>query len=341
MLAGLLHDATNPVLVLGASVDDQRSWAASVALAEATGAAVMMAPMTSRWSFPGWHPQFRGVLMPAVAAASAQLAPFDLALVVGAPVFRYYPNVPGELLPTGTRLAQITDDPDEAARSPMGDAFVADPGAVLEALAERVGREGTPARRTVGEAPVPAAAPHSVPLSPLDVYEVLGRVFPHDLAMVHESPSNFNSMFSVWRPQQPRSLFFSGSGGLGFGASATVGVQMGMPDRRVVGVLGDGALHYSVQGLYTAALHDVPATFLVMRNSQYAVLKWFGRLENAADVPGLDLPGLDAVAIADGYGVPGETVADAETLEAALTRAAEGSGPRLIQVDIDDSAEAM
>ncbi|MEK8107988.1 thiamine pyrophosphate-binding protein [Micromonospora sp. M12] len=52
----------------------------------------------------------------------------DTVLVVGAPVFRYYPYVPGEHLPDGARLLHVTDDPDEAARAPVGDSLLSDPG---------------------------------------------------------------------------------------------------------------------------------------------------------------------------------------------------------------------
>ena len=105
----------------------------------------------------------------------------------------------------------------------------------------------------------------------------------------------------------------------------------GPTNRPVVGILGDGAFQYSVQGLYTAALYNIPATFPVLRNSQYAILKWFGEVE----VPRrfrFDLPDLDAVPIAEGYGVPGRTVSDSAALADALSEALGAEGPRLIQV---------
>ena len=114
-----------------------------------------------------------------------------------------------------------------------------------------------------------------------------------------------------------------------------------MPERRVLGVLGDGSLHYSVQALYTAAREQVPATFLVLRNRQYGILKWFGLLEKAPQVPGLDLPNLDAEKVAEGYGVRARTVADSESLRDALTESLGGDIPRLIQVDIDQATDVM
>lgn len=337
-VAARIDDASAPLLVLGSPLDSEAGWRDSVALAEKAGMAVMLAPVEGRWSFPGWHPNFRGTLLPAIAAAAAQLAAHDLVVVVGAPVLKYYPYMPGELLPEGTELVQITDDQGEASRAPMGDAYIGDPTAAVAGLLAAVSARPS---RVPGPPQVPAVAPSSSPLSPADAYSTIAAVMPDDVAVVSESPSNLMVMLNHWRPSHPRSFFFSGSGGLGFGTSATVGVQLGLPNRPVVGILGDGAFQYSVQGLYTAALYNIPATFLVLRNSQYAILKWFGEVEGAPKVPGLDLPDLDAVPIAEGYGVPGRTVSDSAALADALTEALGAEGPRLIQVDIDGSREVM
>ena len=63
------------------------------------------------------------------ARLSETLKGHDLVLVVGSSVFPYYPYIPGPLLRRGTALVQITSDPSEAARAPMGDAIVGDVGA--------------------------------------------------------------------------------------------------------------------------------------------------------------------------------------------------------------------
>ncbi|MBR7503959.1 benzoylformate decarboxylase, partial [Mycobacterium tuberculosis] len=75
------------------------------------------------------------------------LGAHDLALVIGAPVFRYHQWQPGEYLPESTTLIQIGDDPAAAARAPFGDAVLADPVALVRALAEAV----APAPHTVSE----------------------------------------------------------------------------------------------------------------------------------------------------------------------------------------------
>lgn len=100
-------------------------------------------------------------------------------------------------------------------------------------------------------------------------------------------------------------------------------------------MLGEGSAQYAIQALWTAVACRVPVTFLVLRNDEYSILKWFGALEGASGVPGLDLPGLDVAAVARGYGVAAEEIADAEQLVTALREAvAAQDGPRLIQVPV-------
>ena len=85
-------------------------------------------------------------------------------------------------------------------------------------------------------------------------------------------------------------------------------------------VVGEGSAQYAIQAFWTAAAYDVPVTFLVLRNDEYAILKWFGTMENVTGAPGLDLPALDVVAVASGYGVESTRVAGRDELRDALER---------------------
>jgi benzoylformate decarboxylase len=76
----------------------------------------------------------------------------------------------------------------------------------------------------------------------------------------------------------------------------------------VVALLGDGAVHYSVSGLWTAAQHNIPVVFVVVRNSEYAALKEFTRFMHTPDAPGMELPGIDYPGIAAAYGIPSDHV---------------------------------
>jgi benzoylformate decarboxylase len=100
-------------------------------------------------------------------------------------------------------------------------------------------------------------------------------------------------------------------------------------------VLGEGSAQYGITALWSAAAYKVPVTFLVLRNDEYMILKWFAQLEQAGGAPGLDLPGLDVAAVAQAYGVPSREVTGREQLTEALrSDIAARDGPRLVQVPV-------
>jgi benzoylformate decarboxylase len=333
-LAGMLHDARNPVLIAGPDIDASGGWQAAVALVEKQRLPVWAtpAPGGGRIGFPEDHANFLGILPPAIGPASVTLSGHDLVLVVGSSVFPYYPYIPGPLLPDGATLVQITSDPGEAARAPMGNAIVGDVGLALATLVELL----SPSERRVPQArALPGEPAEADPISGSAAMAALADVWPQDAIAVLEAPSSTVALRNRLRLSQPGSYYFSASGGLGFGIAAAVGVQLAQPERPVVCVLGEGSAQYGITALWTAAAYRVPVTFLVLRNEEYMILKWFAQLEQAAGVPGLDLQGLDVAAIATAYGVPSQDVDGREQLTEALRAAiAAEDGPRLVQVPV-------
>ena len=148
--------------------------------------------------------------------------------------------------------------------------------------------------------------------------DALADAFPEDGIVVLEAPSTTLALRNQLRLSRPGSYYFGAGGGLGFGLSAAVGVQLAEPDRPVVCVVGEGSAQYAITAFWTAVAYDVPVTFLVLRNSEYAILKWFAAIEDVEGAPGLDLPALDIAAIASGYGVPSATCRRADELRDAL-----------------------
>jgi benzoylformate decarboxylase len=334
-LEGLaLSAAAAPVMVAGPDIDVSGGWDAAIALAEKQRLPVWATPAVGggRIGFPESHPNFVGVLPPAIAAISETLSEHDLVLVVGSPVFPYYPYFPGPLLPEGATLVAITSDSSEAARAPMGDAIVGDVGLALASLVELVEDSG---RSAPQPRPAPSDPEAAEPMTGSEAMAALADAWPDAGIAVVETPASTLALRNHLRLSKPGSYYFTASGGLGFGISASVGVQLAQRGRPVVCVLGEGSAQYGITALWSAVAYKVPVTFLVMRNDEYAILKWFGTFEQVSGVPGLDLPELDTAAVARGYGVPAIEAADREELTEALRGAiAVDDGPRLVQARV-------
>lgn len=333
-LARRLESAKSPVLVAGPDIDATGGWDAAVALAEKQRLPVwaIPAPGGGRLGFPEGHPQFRGVLPPAIGPVGETLAGHDVVLVVGSSVFPYYPNIPGPLLAEGTELVQITGDADEAARAPMGEAIVADPGLALDALVAAVAESD----RDPGEPlPTPEAGEEQDPITGTAAMHALAQAFPEDGIAVMEAPSATLALRNQLRISRPGSYYFGAGGGLGFGLAAAVGVQLAQPDRPVVCVVGEGSAQYAITALWSAVAYEAPLTVLVLRNSEYAILKWFAGLEQVEGAPGLDLPSLSCLQVAEGYGMKASGVTGGHDDLAEALRDAIGAGePRLVETPV-------
>ncbi|MFL5832757.1 MAG: benzoylformate decarboxylase [Solirubrobacterales bacterium] len=332
-LAARLDAASNPVLVAGPDIDTAGAWDTAVALAERQRLPVWASPATGgvRLGFPESHPNFRGVLPPAIGPVGQTLEGHDLILVAGSSVFPYYPHIPGPLLPEGAELVAITSDPDEAVRAPMGDAIVADVGLTLAALVEVVPESS---RQAPEPNPGPQEIPASDPLNASTVHTALAEAMPEDAIVVLESPSSTLALRNQLRISRPGSYYFSAGGGLGFGLAASVGVQLAQPDRPVVCVLGEGSAQYAITAFWSAVAYNAPVTFLVLQNSEYAILKWFAEVEQVNAAPGLDLPKLDVAAVAEGYGVNATRASSRDEVAGALASALASSRPELVEVPV-------
>ncbi len=342
-VARALGESRRPAIVAGAGVDRAGAWDTVVALAERTRAAVWSDPVQSRAGFPQSHPLFRGHLAPAQALLAQQLAEYDVVLVLGAPVFLYYPYVPGPVVVEGTRVFQVTDSPDEASRAATGVSLVGDVALAARALLDLVPEAGPSAERPAPELRPTYPAPEATaPLSVAYVMHALAGLLPADAIVADESTSSQAQLKRYLRVDRPGGYYFSASGGLGFAMPAAVGLQLASPERPVVCVIGDGSSMYAIQALWSAAQYGTPVTYIVINNGQYAILKAFGDLLGLGErAPGLDLPGLDLAGLAASLGCAAETVERADALAPAIERALASDRTALVNIVVDPAVPSL
>ncbi|WP_407123350.1 benzoylformate decarboxylase [Bradyrhizobium sp. STM 3561] len=329
-LGAAIAAAKRPVFVVGPDIDRNGCVEAMVAVAERARAAVWASPMSSRSSFPELHPQFAGFLPAAPGGLARALRGADLIVVVGAPVFTFHIEGQCELLDDGTPVWQITDDPTEAAAAAVGDTIISTlPNALAalqSALPEVAGREAPAARA------LPAVPAAQNPIPPAYALSRLSALMPPDAIVVEETPSHRPAIQQFLPMRGADSFYTMASGGLGYGLPASVGVALAKPGRRIVCLIGDGSAMYCIQAIWTAAQRGLPITFVVMNNSGYGAMRAFSQIMQAHRPPGIDLPGLDFVALARGLGCSGKRVTLVEHLEVTLNEALTAKGPTLLDI---------
>ncbi|WP_272520739.1 MULTISPECIES: benzoylformate decarboxylase [unclassified Providencia] len=342
--ASALSNAKNPVLIYGSAIARGEGWDIGIKLAEKLNAPVWAAPASERPPFPETHPLYAGGLPFATKPLSEKLEGHDLAIVIGAPVFRYYPYVAGSYIPEGLKLLHITDDPIEVARAPIGDSLLSDAVLALEGLINLVAPRTatkTVEKQPHGMAPYPAAAEqssNSPTLSATQLFRTLREVSPKETVLVEESPSNLGELHREWPIEFPDSFYTFASGSLGWNLPASVGIALAERDserhRPVMAIIGDGSMQYSIQGLWSAAQQNLPIVFIIPKNNEYGILKSFAVLEETPGVPGLDIPNLDIVALGKGYGCAAVRAETIEDIKQACEEAFRRNGPTVIEVPI-------
>ncbi|KAI1323136.1 benzoylformate decarboxylase [Xylariaceae sp. FL0255] len=350
--AGRIRKSSRPALVLGAEVDKSLAWDAAISLAERLACPVFQAPLSERVTFPHTHDLFRGPLPAARGPIAKTLQEFDLVLVIGAEVFRYYPWIPGPVLPDGVDLLHITEDTNDAAKAVCGDSLLSDVRLALDALNASLSDFVLPTRaqaKVEGKETSSTVAEHETPttgvMTAAQAFQVVAKARPADAILVHETPSNTADLMKAWHNDRPESCFTFGSGGLGWNTPAAVGValaqQQGKTGRLTVLVVGDGSIQYSIQSIYTAVQLKLRLIYLVPDNSGYTVLKEFAVLENTPNVPWLDVPGLNVAATAASFGCLAYRANDEKELERMFRDALDIDGPVLIEFPIDRTPRSL
>jgi benzoylformate decarboxylase len=331
-LVAALTASKNPALVVGPAIDRAQAVDLMVQVAERARAAVWVSPFSARASLPERHPLFAGFLHASPGQLSDALRSYDLVVVIGAPVFTFHVEGEASIFDGATTLFQITDDPSAAAVTPAGTSIVATMTPALTMLLELLPetKRAAPASRVLPPAPVAAD-----PIPAEFLLHTLAAAMPDDAMLVEEAPSHRIAMQKFMPMRGQDSFCTMASGGLGFGLPAAVGFALGYPARRTVCLVGDGSAMYAIQALWTAAQRKLPLTVVVINNAGYGAMRSFSQVMQVRNVPGLELPGIDFVAIAQGMGCDAARVDQAAALPAALARALAFDGVSLVEVMVD------
>jgi benzoylformate decarboxylase len=337
-LADALNFSRRPALVVGAAVDQDGAWPLAIQLAERLNAAVWESPMSGRRSFPEDHRLFAGFLPPLRQPLADRLAGHDVVLVIGAPVFTYHVHTGGAFVPEGTQLFHLTDDPEQAARAPVGTSILSTIQLGMEQLLAQTSQVQRAAPKARQRPPVP---PRRDPISGEFAMHTIATTMPADAVIVEEAPSHRNALHEYFPIRTSGGFYACASGGLGWALPAAVGVALGDPSRKVIAVLGDGSSLYTIQGLWTAAQHRLPITFVILNNAGYAAVKSLGARLGIEQMPGSDVTGVDFVDLARGFGCRTSRVEQAAQLAPTLAQAYASNEPWLVDVRMDRAVEKL
>jgi benzoylformate decarboxylase len=360
--ADLLARAERPLILAGDAVAQSDAHAELVAVAEALGAPVYAEGVANTAPFPASHPLFQGAFARLAPVVRQVLAEADVLFSVGGDLITL--SLPSDVdpMPEGLEVVHLDTDPWELGKNyPASVAILGDPKATLPDLLEELERRLTPARRRQARDRVAVAGAakarhaeelrasaraeaHRTPVTALAVMAAVADTLPPEAVVVDESISSGAGLRTLLRSDDPQSFYGLRGGGIGWGLPASIGVQLALPDRPVVGLIGDGSALYTCQALWTAARYRIGVTFVILNNSSYRILKqrtyaMKGLAAQADRYVAMDLddPRVDFVRLAESLGVRAERLEKSADVGPALDRAIRTPGPTLLDVELDRS----
>ncbi|NRT10525.1 biosynthetic-type acetolactate synthase large subunit [Flavobacterium sp. 14A] len=109
-----------------------------------------------------------------------------------------------------------------------------------------------------------------------------------------------------------------GLGTMGFALPAAIGAKMGMPEREVVAIIGDGGFQMTIQELGTIFQTKVPVKIVVLNNEFLGMVRQWQQLFFDRRYASTEMTNPNFVAIAQGYYIKAKKVTKREDLDAAV-----------------------
>ncbi len=109
-----------------------------------------------------------------------------------------------------------------------------------------------------------------------------------------------------------------GLGTMGFALPAAIGAKMGMPDREVVAIIGDGGFQMTIQELGTIFQTKVPVKIVILNNEFLGMVRQWQQLFFDKRYASTEMINPNFIAIAEGYYIKAKKVTKREELDEAV-----------------------
>ncbi len=354
--ARLVGTARAPVIFAGDAVARGQAHAEIIRFAELLAAPVYAEDLANSASFPTSHPLFAGTVARLGGAIRTVLAEHDLLISIGADLFTLSLGGGPAPVPPGLPIIHVDVDPWQLGKNfPTAVAILGDPRSVLPELCVAVDE----VRQETGRQPLddvrPAVAARrqaiharaeslggEAPIHPMALLHALGQALPRDVVIVEEALSSNEAVRLLIRSDDPQSFYGMRGGGIGWALPAAIGIKLGLPQRPVVALVGDGGSLYTIQALWTAAHERVPVIAVVLNNRSYRILKQRtralgGHSAASGKYLAMDLvdPEIDLVGLSRAFGVAAMTATTIPEVTTAVADGLSSGRPLLIDAAVD------
>jgi acetolactate synthase I/II/III large subunit len=345
--AALIAGARRPLLLVGGGIHLSRGYDALARFAERWQVPVAHT-LSGKGGIACTHPLSAGLFGRYSRIANDLIAASDCLIAVGCKL--------GEiatkrfaLMPAGVPLIHLDIEAEEIGRTtPAAIGLVGDARQGLEALhaalettaarqPDRAAYAGEPAERMARwrAEVMPRLTSDERPINMARVMHELNAAMPADAILVADGgfAAHWSGLLYDTRQAGRTYIADRGLASIGYGLPGALGAQLAAPDRRVVGITGDGGLNMTIGDLETARRVGAPIVLLVVNNAASGYVKALQHVMCGGNYQSSDLVELNYAVIAQGFGAQGIRVEDPAQLGAALAAGlAERSRPTVIDM---------
>ncbi len=147
-----------------------------------------------------------------------------------------------------------------------------------------------------------------------------------------------HQMFSARYAKFKRGRSFITSGGLGtmgFGLPAAMGAKIGVPERQVVAVTGDGGFQMTMQELGTIAQSGIDLKIVILNNSFLGMVRQWQELFFERRYSSTEMKNPDFTTIARAYGIKASMVTSKKDMEIHIDKMFNHKGAYLLEIAVN------
>ena len=304
--------------------------------------------LMGKGAFPGTDELYTGMLgMHGTKTSNFGVSQCDLLIVVGA---RFSDRVTGNAkkFASNAKVLQIDVDPAEVDKNIMTHASITgDIKEVLQILNEKLPAYSHPEwHKTISDykEKYPLTYHHEKLTGPFVVEEIY-RQTNGEAIITTEVGQHQMWAAQFYKYTKPRTFLTSGGlGTMGYGLGACIGAKIGMPEKTVVNIAGDGCFRMNMNEIATAARYNVPIIQVVVNNHVLGMVRQWQNLFYGQRYSATVLnDAVDFAKLAEAMGAVGITVKTKEEFSEAFSKALTMGRPVLLdcQIDCDDKVWPM
>lgn len=337
--AEMIAKAKRPVIFLGGGAIISEAHKEIKALVDLMDAPVCDSLM-GKGAFDGTDKRYMGMIgMHGTKTANFSVTECDLLVVLGA---RFSDRVTGNTKSFAKRakILHIDIDPAEINKNVKVDLSIeGDVKDVLKELNKKL------TKQSHGEwmehiAEMQAKYPlryHENELTGPYFIEELYRLTKGDAIISTEVGQHQMWAAQFYKYSKPRTLLTSGGlGTMGYGLGASIGAQIGLPNKQVINLAGDGCFRMNMNELATAAHYNVPIIEVVFNNNVLGMVRQWQTLFYGKRYSQTMLSqDIDYVKLAESMNIKAFRVTKKDEVDEAIKKALNAKGPVFIEVVID------